>query len=528
MTKDKLITYKISEDNLLLKKQQGLTPQVVDVLTDIFDDVVKGKKKMIPKLIKLSLKYPKVPQFKNNLATVYQVQGNIIKAYETNKWIVAEHPNYLFGKLNLANEYIYKGNFDKVLEVMGEMMEISELYPDRDEFHIDEVISFNATAINYFLGIDDLEQAQIRLDIMIEVDPENPKTQQAFNLIMAHKLSGAPDFFTKQWEEMIEVSVPNLKASIQTTKPPIFHFPKQINYLYTNGTDISTELVDELLALDPEKLSEDLTAIINDSIVRFDHYNDNVEIDGWKEENFSFLTHALILLSELKNPKTLESVLSIVRQDEEYFEFWFGDLVQENLGYVIHELAKEQLPVILNFLKEPNIYCYVKSVVAEATIAIASYNPEREFQITSFCDNLLSYYIDNNKDEGLVDTDFYGFFISDLIDLRAKTLLPKIEQMFNLNIVGYWICGDYESVKEEIFSDSTNDFFSFDCTLSQKYNRINEFGKFSDEDLFEEEEEEDFYFPPSIVPFIADKKTGRNEPCPCGSGKKYKKCCINK
>mgnify|MGYP005857013147 CR=1 FL=1 len=24
------------------------------------------------------------------------------------------------------------------------------------------------------------------------------------------------------------------------------------------------------------------------------------------------------------------------------------------------------------------------------------------------------------------------------------------------------------------------------------------------------------------------KKVGRNEPCPCGSGKKYKKCCANK
>lgn len=24
---------------------------------------------------------------------------------------------------------------------------------------------------------------------------------------------------------------------------------------------------------------------------------------------------------------------------------------------------------------------------------------------------------------------------------------------------------------------------------------------------------------------IAEKKPGRNEPCPCGSGKKYKKCC---
>ncbi|MFZ0482615.1 MAG: PBPRA1643 family SWIM/SEC-C metal-binding motif protein [Desulfobacterales bacterium] len=26
-------------------------------------------------------------------------------------------------------------------------------------------------------------------------------------------------------------------------------------------------------------------------------------------------------------------------------------------------------------------------------------------------------------------------------------------------------------------------------------------------------------------PKEAEKKVGRNEPCPCGSGKKYKKCC---
>ena len=26
-------------------------------------------------------------------------------------------------------------------------------------------------------------------------------------------------------------------------------------------------------------------------------------------------------------------------------------------------------------------------------------------------------------------------------------------------------------------------------------------------------------------PMIAENKVGRNDPCPCGSGKKYKKCC---
>ena len=30
----------------------------------------------------------------------------------------------------------------------------------------------------------------------------------------------------------------------------------------------------------------------------------------------------------------------------------------------------------------------------------------------------------------------------------------------------------------------------------------------------------------STVPFVrTEKKIGRNDPCPCGSGKKYKKCC---
>lgn len=30
-----------------------------------------------------------------------------------------------------------------------------------------------------------------------------------------------------------------------------------------------------------------------------------------------------------------------------------------------------------------------------------------------------------------------------------------------------------------------------------------------------------------IETVVKGKKIGRNDPCPCGSGKKYKKCCID-
>jgi len=33
---------------------------------------------------------------------------------------------------------------------------------------------------------------------------------------------------------------------------------------------------------------------------------------------------------------------------------------------------------------------------------------------------------------------------------------------------------------------------------------------------------------PKVMPVTPSNKIGRNMPCPCGSGKKYKKCCLNK
>ena len=32
--------------------------------------------------------------------------------------------------------------------------------------------------------------------------------------------------------------------------------------------------------------------------------------------------------------------------------------------------------------------------------------------------------------------------------------------------------------------------------------------------------------PPPVEPIKSDTKPKRNDPCPCGSGKKYKQCCA--
>ena len=63
---------------------------------------------------------------KNYLSVLYSNLGLPDKAFEVNHWIVAEHPDYLFGKLNLAAEYFAKKEFDKIPEVLGEYMELKK------------------------------------------------------------------------------------------------------------------------------------------------------------------------------------------------------------------------------------------------------------------------------------------------------------------------------------------------------------------------------------------------------------------
>lgn len=47
-------------------------------------------------------------------------------------------------------------------------------------------------------------------------------------------------------------------------------------------------------------------------------------------------------------------------------------------------------------------------------------------------------------------------------------------------------------------------------------------------DVFQSQEKSNVIPFPGPRPVANENKIGRNDPCPCGSGKKYKKCCINK
>lgn len=64
------------------------------------------------------------------------------------------------------------------------------------------------------------------------------------------------------------------------------------------------------------------------------------------------------------------------------------------------------------------------------------------------------------------------------------------------------------------------------------WNNVSESEKNRIEEMSKDEQKEYFRKAPLIeapkVPIVREDHTGRNDPCSCGSGKKYKKCCLGK
>lgn len=530
----KLNNYKITGDDKILDEQNHITPEVRRIIEELRPDVEKGRKYLLKKLNSLSRKYPKTPIFKNFLSAVYQKNGNEKQAYAVNRWIVKEHPNYLFGKINLAVEFLFKNQIEEIPGILGETMEISELYPDRKEFHLEEVVGFHTVSVQYFLAIDEIEQAENRVKLLKDLEPEHPKTQYALGILKQWYYTKASERKKRERQQRKEVLLKDMRSHLQTTQSPNFHFDTEISWLYNNDMTISREKIKKILDLDSSLLINDLEKVLQDSIARFDFFVDQVKVEGYNNRELDFPIHALLLIAHHKKEDSLSAILQLLKQDSDYIDFWFGDVIGDIMYVSLHNCAKNQIHRLFEFLKLPNIHSGSKGIVGESLVKIISNPDQKKKDFTGEYRQVLKLYIENADNENFADTEAVGFIISDIMDLAYEGLLPEVKQLFELDLVDTAICGNLTEVANELMGlpiQKNKGFIEKD--IYQQYEELGGYENEISNMEFNEDFASEIYNEWSAgafenKPIVNPKKTGRNEPCPCGSGKKYKKCCRDK
>ncbi len=529
----KMFEYEITDEPDFMDKEFGITPEIREYVQDLYFEIKNPKKRTIRKLLNLIQKYPKVPQFKNYLTAAYNITGDKKKAYECNNWALKEHPDYVFAKINLAAQYFEQKEYDKIPEVLGKLMEIHALYPDRKVFHIGEVMAFNKLAVIYFSTIGNLEAAESRLKIMEKIDEEHPATSQAEVYLLQARMKVGIEREKEEERTKRKVKTRAYDKSIQTSEKPEFNHP-EIWQLYENGMHIDHQVIKKILCLPRASLINDLESILEDVVRRYEFFKNKVDEDEWIEEEQTFPIHALFLLTELNATESLDKVLQLLRQEEKLLEFWLGDFLNEEVWRTVYQLGKNQLEKLKDFVLEPNIYTFARSGICSAVEQIVYHEPERKPEIVKWIKDVLEYLLNNKDDENLIDSDFIAFIVCDIIQLKARELLPLVKTFFDNGLVSVDICGNFEEVEDDTINRPEKDYYKH--KLHNIYDRytnvlttwagykeekeeVPDYGELNDYDIPDFQQEE------SNLPEL---KIGRNSPCPCGSGKKYKKCCMNK
>lgn len=509
---------------------------VVDKLTEAYDLALSARSRALPKLLKLVDKYDKVPVFKNYLSVYYMQCKEEQKAFAVNQRIVREHPEYLHGRLNLAAQYILRDELEKALEILGAELDLKAMYPDREVFHFNEFESFTSVACDYLSAVGRMEEATMRLETLEEVYPDSPKIPHIRGrLQMAKYVRWRQHIVGKGYDE-----------ECQTDQPPqLKHTELQV--LYEKGLRIPDAELRALLALPRESLIDDLKAILRDSVCRYEYfaYDQSKE---WEEETHTFPLHALFMLTELRAYDQLPFMLDILGQGEEYLEFWYGDHLFETIWPLIYLLGRDQLATLQAFVLEPDIHHDGKTVVAQAVSQIPFHQPDRKEEVLNWFKGIFTYFLDHLGEESLIDPDAVTHLTSNLMDLPdGAKLMSFAERFYEEGLIDTTIIGDLDEFRKEVRRvESDNHGLPLFDSMFEHYEHIRTkwYGYMTEEEqiaadaAFEKKVEEfkreelrlaqrntQMPGPSQAKP---DPKVGRNDPCPCGSGKKYKKCCWNK
>ncbi len=513
----------------LLDERYGITPPIKNILQKSYFDIVDHKVGSINKLKAYIEQYPRIPQFKNQLSVAYRESGNMLLAHQVNKILIKEHPEYLFGMLNEVNQFISVGETEKAAKLMEGYDSVQDWDTDRKVFHVSEFSSFEVTLINLLIAQGKIDVAESRLPMLKDVDDPHM-------YLMAKNL--VDDYKREQAEEFDAFMEENLgKRWPQTDLPPTFHH-QEIKELYQYNLTIDQAILQNILKLPRETLVQDLRAMLHDSLVRLEYFMEKAE----SNEAPWFPYHALALLAELQASEALPEVLDMLRADEEWSDFWFGDAISEDVPKLIVEILRCNAEPLHQYLKEPDNYTYLREVASQTLLWMVRKDKNLYKQIISIYQDLFLFYLEHENDMAVTDPELIAYLICDVMEIDARTLEQDMKPLFENDLVAEWITGDWKTVKEDLklpirpltytklslvaLYDEWIETYHQPNSHTKKQNTDTDWDFSPLQEQMAQLKYDDYFDDIDDKPMPAmSTKVGRNEPCPCGSGKKYKKCC---
>ncbi|MFQ5753375.1 MAG: DUF1186 domain-containing protein, partial [bacterium] len=210
--------------------------------------------------------------------------------------------------------------------------------------------------------------------------------------------------------------------------------------------------------------------------------------------------YALHLLAEFRCHEAYPHILKFYKLTEEQIDSLIGDCVTESLDRVTASVCDGDIAPLIAIYEDDKIYEYSRMAAFGAILILMNQGILQQEIVVEYIERKLKKAIDS-KDEWLV-TDLGNA----VIDYRLEPLYGLMREAFDKKLVNDEMYDreffEMATSKEERYSERERHTF-----IKSAWEELQSWACFGDE---------------TVIP----KEIGRNDPCLCGSGKKYKKCCL--
>jgi len=240
-------------------------------------------------------------------------------------------------------------------------------------------------------------------------------------------------------------------------------------------------------------------------------------------------TYAMFLLAEFRERRAFPLLTALLTLPEDEINFILGDSITESFQRLLFcTFDNENMQMLLDVVENQELYEWARLAAVGAYELFIRDGIVTNEEGVSYLRNLIYDKLPSD-DSYVVFTAIVGC----VIQARLVDMIPDVRFLYDNNRVDASMYGEYDGFIDWIFYRERRKSSYIDDAISEmewwacfksKRNSMSEHDEDNLTDIFDEMQkgiEQEKMLEQKM------KKVGRNDPCPCGSGKKYKKCCID-
>lgn len=229
------------------------------------------------------------------------------------------------------------------------------------------------------------------------------------------------------------------------------------------------------------------------------------------DPSYGLSFYALYLLSQFREQRAFPIYLQILTLDEDCLDMVLGDALTETMPNVLYSAFNGDIVALQAVIADDTLEPFARDAALRALGGILRDGMYAREDAVSFFRERLSA-LGSGENEEL----FGALLVKQIADNGLYELAEDVREVYRQEKIDLEFEGDFDDFFDDLFHE-TQDFHAVKV-IEDTAEELSTWACFARE-------------PKAGKPTMKELlswNVGRNDPCPCGSGKKFKKCCLPK